>query len=141
MVECDVIPFRSRTMSEVSGGERLRILLARALAVEADILLADEPIAALDPLHQLQVMELLRMTARQGRGVVVVLHDLALAARFCDRLVLLAGGGVLAEGPPSMVLCDKHIATAYGVEVVRGERDGVPFVLPWTLCSNAGGIG
>jgi iron complex transport system ATP-binding protein len=138
MVECDVIPFRSRTMSEVSGGERLRILLARALAVEADILLADEPIASLDPLHQLQVMELLRMTARQGRGVVVVLHDLALAARFCDRLVLLAGGGVLAEGQPSTVLCDKHIATAYGVEVVRGERDGVPFVLPWTLCSNAG---
>ena len=138
MVECDVIPFRSRTMSEVSGGERLRILLARALAVEADILLADEPIAALDPLHQLQVMELLRMTARQGRGVVVVLHDLALAARFCDRLVLLAGGGVLAEGPPSTVLCDEHIATAYGVEVVRGERDGVPFVLPWTSCSNAG---
>ena len=87
MAACDIVPFRSRTMGEVSGGERLRILLARALAVEADILLADEPIAALDPLHQLQVMELLRMTARQGRGVVVVLHDLALAARFCDRLV------------------------------------------------------
>src|SRR5262249_55751347 len=132
MVACDVVPFRARTMSEVSGGERLRILLARALAVEADILLADEPIAALDPLHQLQVMELLRMTARQGRGVVVVLHDLALAARFCDRLVLLAGGGVVGEGEPSVVLCDEHIATAYGVEVVRGERDGVPFVLPWT---------
>ena len=132
MAACDIMPFRSRTMGEVSGGERLRILLARALAVEADILQADEPIAALDPLHHLQVMELLRMTARQGRGVVVVLHDLALAARFCDRLVLLAGGGVLAEGQPSVVLCDEHIATAYGVEVVRGERDGVPFVLPWT---------
>jgi iron complex transport system ATP-binding protein len=139
MAACDIIPFRSRTMSEVSGGERLRILLARALAVEADILLADEPIAALDPLHQLQVMELLRMTARQGRGVVVVLHDLALAARFCDRLVLLAGGRVLSEGSPSTVLCDEHIATAFGVEVVRGERDGVPFVLPWTARSNGGG--
>ena len=138
MAACDIIPFQTRTMGEVSGGERLRILLARALAVEADILLADEPIAALDPLHQLQVMELLRMTARQGRSVVVVLHDLALAARFCDRLVLLAGGGVLAEGPPSMVLSDEHIATAYGVEVVRGERDGVPFLLPWTACSHAG---
>jgi iron complex transport system ATP-binding protein len=141
MAACDIVPFRSRTMGEVSGGERLRILLARALAVEADILLADEPIAALDPLHQLQVMELLRMTAREGRGVVVVLHDLALAARFCDRLVLLADGGVLAEGPPSTVLSDEHIASAYGVEVVRGERDGVPFVLPWTARSNAGGIG
>lgn len=136
MVACDVIPFRMRTMSEVSGGERLRILLARALAVEADILLADEPIAALDPLHQLQVMELLRMTARQGRGVVVVLHDLALAARFCDRLVLLAGGRVLSEGEPAKVLCDEHVATAYGVEVLRGERDGVPFLLPWVPTSD-----
>ena len=138
MVACDVIPFRTRTMSEVSGGERVRILLARALAVEADILLADEPIAALDPLHQLQVMELLRVTARQGRGVVVVLHDLALAARFCDRLVLLAHGNVLAEGQPAEVLCDEHVATAYGVEVIRGERDGVPFLLPWTPVSDDG---
>ena len=100
----------------------MRILLARALAVEAEMLLADEPIAALDPLHQLQVMELLRRRRAKARGVVVVLHDLALAARFCDRLVLLAGGGVLAEGPPCTVLSDEHIAAAYGVEVVRGER-------------------
>jgi iron complex transport system ATP-binding protein len=132
MAACDVVPFRSRTMAEVSGGERLRVLLARALAVEADVLLADEPIAALDPLHQLQVMELLHASARAGRGVVVVLHDLALAARYCDRLVLLAGGGVLVEGPPAEVLSDAHITTAYGVDVVRGERDGVPFLLPWT---------
>jgi iron complex transport system ATP-binding protein len=131
MVACDVVSFRTRKMGEVSGGERLRILLARALAVEADVLLADEPIAALDPLHQLQVMELLRHTARRGRGVVVVLHDLALAARFCDRLVLLARGGILVEGQPRQVLSDDHIATAYGVEVVRGEHHGVPFLLPW----------
>jgi iron complex transport system ATP-binding protein len=138
MVACDVVAFRSRTMAEVSGGERLRILLARALAVEADVLLADEPIAALDPLHQLQVMELLHATARAGRGVVVVLHDLALAARYCDRLVLLAGGGVLVEGPPAEVLSDAHITTAYGVDVVRGERDGVPFLLPWTPSAGKG---
>jgi iron complex transport system ATP-binding protein len=131
LAACDVVAFRNRTMGEVSGGERLRILLARALAVEADVLLADEPIAALDPLHQLQVMTLLRREAQQGRGVVVVLHDLALAARFCDRLVLLAGGGVLAEGPPDVVLSDAHITAAYGVEVVRGEHAGVPFLLPW----------
>jgi iron complex transport system ATP-binding protein len=128
----DVATFRDRTMSEVSGGERMRILLARALAVEAPMLLADEPIAALDPLHQLQVMTLLRATAHAGRGVIVVLHDLALAARFCDRLVLLAGGGILAEGAPAQVLTDTNVAQAYGVEVARGERDGVPFLLPWT---------
>jgi iron complex transport system ATP-binding protein len=61
-----------------------------------------------------------------------VLHDLALAARYCDRLVLLAGGGVLADGQPAEVLSDTHIMTAYGVDVVRGERDGVPFLLPWS---------
>jgi iron complex transport system ATP-binding protein len=131
MVACDVVAFRDRTMSEVSGGERLRILLARALAVKAKILLADEPIAALDPLHHLQVIEVLRRTAREGRGVIVVLHDLALAARYCDRLVLLAGGSILAEGEPNDALTDAHIATAYGVDVVRGHKNDVPYLLPW----------
>jgi iron complex transport system ATP-binding protein len=135
MAACDVAGLRTRTMREVSGGERLRILLARALAVEAEILLADEPIAALDPLHQLQVMDLLRQTAKNSRSVVVVLHDLASAARFCDRLVLLARGGILAEGTPAHVLSDEHIATAYGVTVTRGEHDGVPFLVPWTPSS------
>lgn len=77
----DVASLRGRTMSQVSGGERMRILLARALAVEAEILLADEPTAALDPLHQIEAMELLRLITRQRRGVIVVLHDLSLAAR------------------------------------------------------------
>ena len=101
MLAADVVSLRARTMGQVSGGERMRILLARALAVDAELLLADEPIAALDPLHQLQVMDLLRSTAGQGRGVIVVLHDLALAARFCDRLILLAQGRILVEGPPA----------------------------------------
>ncbi len=127
----DVAQLRRRTMAQVSGGERMRILLARALAVEAETLLADEPTAALDPLHQLQAMDLLREITRQGRGVIVVLHDLALAARFCDRLVLLAHGGVLAQGRPEEVLTDVRLAQAYGVEVLRGERDGVSFLLPW----------
>ena len=131
MLAADVVALRARTMGQVSGGERMRILLARALAVDAHILLADEPIAALDPLHQLQVMDLLRSTAGQGRGVIVVLHDLALAARFCDRLILLAQGRILVEGPPAQVLTDLHIARAYGVEVVRGEHEGIPFLLPW----------
>jgi iron complex transport system ATP-binding protein len=131
MIAADVVSLRGRTMVQVSGGERMRILLARALAVDAPMLLADEPIAALDPLHQLQVMELLRTTARAGRGVIVVLHDLALAARFCDRLILLAQGGIQVEGAPARVLTDAHLARAYGVEVVRGERDGIPYLLPW----------
>jgi iron complex transport system ATP-binding protein len=109
----------------------MRVLLARTLAVEAETLLVDEPIAALDPLHQLHVMELLRQVTHQGRNVIVVLHDLSLAMRFCDRLVLLARGGVLTQGRPEQVLTDQHIATAYGVAVVRGEHAGRPFLLPW----------
>jgi iron complex transport system ATP-binding protein len=131
MAAADILPLRGRTMARISSGERMRVLLARALAVDARVMLADEPIAALDPLHQLQVMELLRAISGEGRGVIVVLHDLALATRFCDRLVLLARGGILAEGSPAQVLTDLHLARAYGVEVVRGERDGVPFLLPW----------
>jgi iron complex transport system ATP-binding protein len=132
MTAADVNSLRHRTMAQLSGGERMRVLLARAFAVEADMLLADEPTAALDPLHQLGVMDLLRQSARDGRGVLVVLHDLTLAARFCDRLVLLAGGKVLAQGRPADVLTDQNVAAAYGVEVVRGERDGVPYLVPWT---------
>jgi iron complex transport system ATP-binding protein len=130
-------------MSQISGGERMRVLLARALAVEAPMLLADEPVAALDPLHQLQVMDLLRSRTAGGGGVVVVLHDLALAARFCDRLVLLHAGKVLASGEPRVVLSDANIAAAFGVEVVRGERDGTGYVLPWSPAkgSNADGQG
>jgi iron complex transport system ATP-binding protein len=111
-------------------GERARALLARALAVEADILLADEPVAALDPLHQLSAMELLRAVAAKGAGVVVVLHDLTLAVRFCDRVIALAGGRIVADGPPS-ALTDAVVAEAYGVEVLRGEHRGEPFILPW----------
>jgi iron complex transport system ATP-binding protein len=131
LVTCDVVALRNRTMDQVSGGERMCVLLARTLAVAADTLLADEPIAALDPLHQLRVMELLRQTTREGRNVIVVLHDLSLAMRYCDRLVLLARGGVLTQGRPEQVLTDRHIAAAYGVDVGRGERGGVPFLVPW----------
>ena len=132
MLATGVESLRHRTMEQVSGGERMRVLLARALAVEGDWLVADEPIAALDPLHQLQVMDLLRRTTQDGRGVIVVLHDLTLAARFCHHLILLAHGGVLTQGRPFEVLSDRNISRAYGVKVVRGERDGVPYLVPWT---------
>jgi iron complex transport system ATP-binding protein len=138
MLAADIVSLRERTMNQLSGGERMRVLLARALAVEAPMLLADEPVAALDPLHQLQVMDLLRQKAVSGGGVVVVLHDLSLAARFCDRLVLLCGGKVLARGGPATVLTDSNVAAAFGVDVVRGERDGAVFVLPWSPSKGLG---
>jgi iron complex transport system ATP-binding protein len=129
----DTLALRHRNLMQISGGERMRVLLARALAVEGEMLFADEPIAALDPLHQLEIMTLMRESAQTGRGVVVVLHDLTLAARFCDRLVLLAHGRVLADGPPQMVLTDAHLATAYNIEAIRGVHEGSPYLLPWTI--------
>ena len=129
---------RDRPIGTLSGGERARALLARALAVEADMLLADEPVAALDPLHQLRAMALLRAAARKGAGVVAVLHDLTLATRFCDRLIVLAEGRVVADGPPA-ALTDAVLAEAYGVVAVRGERDGEPFVVPWRAAARRDG--
>ena len=130
LAAAEVVELRDRPIGTLSGGERARALLARALAVEADMLLADEPVAALDPLHQLRAMALLRAAARKGAGVVAVLHDLTLATRFCDRLIVLDAGRVVADGPPS-ALTDAVLAETYGVTALRGERDGEPFVVPW----------
>ncbi|PZR95989.1 MAG: ABC transporter [Stutzerimonas stutzeri] len=127
----DASAFRERSLDSLSGGERMRVLLARALAVEAEMLLADEPLVGLDPRHQLEAMALFRRIAAAGTGVVVVLHDLSLAGRFCDRLVLLDDGRILADGPPAAVLDDGNLARAFGIEVARGNRDGENFVLPW----------
>ncbi|MFL1874803.1 ATP-binding cassette domain-containing protein, partial [Hansschlegelia beijingensis] len=123
--------FRDRPMRALSGGERARVLLARALAVESDWLLADEPVAALDPAHQLGVMERLHEAARRGMGVVVVLHDLTLASRFCDRLVLMAGGRVIGDGAPATALTDSAAAAAYGVTLARADAHGEPLIAPW----------
>jgi iron complex transport system ATP-binding protein len=138
MIATDTLMLRRRTVNHVSGGERMRVLLARALAVEAPMLLADEPVAALDPLHQLQVMDLLRAKVAAGGGVVVVLHDLSLAARYCNRLVLLSKGTVLADGHPAEVLSDDNVADAFSVKVARGVHDGVSIITPWMPLSKLG---
>lgn len=104
-----------RPVSVLSGGERSRILLARALAVEAPLLLVDEPIAALDPYHQLHVMEILRDRARKGAGVLAIIHDLGLAERFMDRLILMDGGRIVADGSPADVLTPERVAAVYRI--------------------------
>lgn len=129
----DMWEFRDRILDQLSGGERARILLARALAVEAPFLFADEPVAALDPLHQLRVMDLLRERVRQkSEGVVIVLHDLALAMRYCDRLILLDQGAIRMDGAPQ-ALTDEIIADVYGVQVHRDVIDGQEIVIPWSV--------
>ncbi|WP_133773012.1 ABC transporter ATP-binding protein [Enterovirga rhinocerotis] len=128
--QADVPHLADRSCATLSGGERARVLLARALAVRGRFLLADEPVAALDPLLQLRTMELLGSIARAGSGVAVVLHDLSLAARFCDRIVLLAGGRALADAPPAVALGDAPVAEAFGIDVIRHLHDGETFVIP-----------
>lgn len=110
-----VTTFRERDASLLSGGERARVLLARALAVEAPALFVDEPLANLDPGHQIDVMELLHQEARSGALVVAVLHDLTLAARYCGRLLLLNEGRLIADGPPQQVLTAENLRDVYGV--------------------------
>jgi len=118
-------PLRGRRVDTLSGGERARVLIARALAGEPDWLLADEPFTGLDPGHQLDACTLFRRLAHEhGRGVVLTLHDLGLALRLADRVVVLAEGRILAEGAPQTALSPEVLRQAYGVEarLVAGQH-------------------
>ena len=111
--------FANRQLDEVSGGERQRVLLARALAQQARFLLLDEPATGLDLRHQLAAMETLRTEVAGGEvAVVVALHDVLLASRYCDRLALLAGGSIAAQGTPREVFTPRHFREVFGVEAV-----------------------
>jgi iron complex transport system ATP-binding protein len=116
MAATNVAPLRSRGAATLSGGELARAHLARALAAETSILVADEPVAALDPPHQLAVMRLLREKADAGGLVVAALHEVALARRFCTRIVFLKDGRIAADGPPETAL-----AEACALYNLRGE--------------------
>lgn len=118
MAATDTEQFADRRIGELSGGERARVLLARVLAGEPGWLLADEPLASLDPAHQLDLLDRLRGQAASGVGVVVVLHDLMQAARVADDVLLLCDGRVLAAGPPDQVLTPDRLREAFGVEVL-----------------------
>ncbi len=124
MAAAEVEPFADRVVNTLSGGERARVLIARALAGEPEWLLADEPLTGLDPGHQIDACDLLRRLAHdQGRGVVVTLHDLPMALRMADYVVVLAAGRRLAEGPPADALTPAVLEQAYGVatRLVAGQ--------------------
>jgi iron complex transport system ATP-binding protein len=131
----DVFTLQDRRADELSGGERARARMARVLAVGADLMLADEPVAALDPMHQLRVMQLLKAQCQAGRAVLVVLHDLTLASRFCDRLLLLDEGRPVAGGDVATVLSAVNLRRVYRVQAVIGEHDDAQgthrYIVPW----------
>jgi iron complex transport system ATP-binding protein len=125
----DVAALADRPVLEMSGGERARVLVARALAQEPRVLLADEPASGLDPAHQLALFRHFSALAAAGRTVVVALHDLSLAARFCHRIALMQAGRVVAAGAPEDVLRIEHLASVYGIRARYAVVDGVPIVL------------
>ena len=123
-----------RSMLELSGGERQLAIVARALAQEPRLLLLDEPTAFLDLRHRIEVLSHVRAFARGGGAALVVSHDLGLAARFCDRLVLIGAGRVLAAGAPAEVLVEARLREAFGIEAsVLAGPDGQPVVVPRAL--------
>ena len=123
MVATETIHLSDRPVNELSGGERARVLLARVLAGEPKWLLADEPLASLDPAHQLDILERLLQVARGGAGVAIVLHDLLLAGRVADDVLLLKEGRVLASGEAAAVLTPENLRAAFEIEV-SVARDG-----------------
>ena len=125
-----------RSVLTLSGGERQLAMVARALAQQPRLLLLDEPTAFLDLRHRLEVLTVVRELAAAGASALVVSHDLGIAARFCDRLVLLGNGQILASGPPREVLTPETLRAAFGIEAeVSLATDGVPVVVPRALAS------
>lgn len=129
MERAEVTALAGRVATELSGGERARVLLARALAVEAPALVVDEPLASLDPAHQIEGMEVLRAEADGGALVLAVLHDLTLAVRFCDRVLVMADGAIVADGPPRDVLTPDLLAQVYGITAFFGDG-AAPMLVP-----------
>jgi iron complex transport system ATP-binding protein len=122
MERVDVAAFADRSVHEVSGGERQRVLLARCLAQDADVFLLDEPTASLDVARAVETLSLVRSLVEEGHTAVAAIHDLDLAARFCDELVLLDDGEVVASGPPEEVVTSGNVESVFGAPA-RVETD------------------
>jgi iron complex transport system ATP-binding protein len=131
MQATDTIEFSARRVTELSGGERSRVALARVLAVEAPVILADEPTASLDPRHQFDVMKSLRAAADKGVLVIVVTHDLGLAARFADTVLVLSEGRLVSQGAPAQALSEQIMGDVFRISAYRAEYRREAVIVPW----------
>ncbi|TPQ40054.1 ABC transporter [Bradyrhizobium guangdongense] len=131
MQAADVVQFADRRATELSGGERSRVALARVLATEAPAILADEPTSSLDPRHQLDVMQTLRKAANAGVLVIVVTHDLGLAARFADRVLVMSSGKLASQGKPAEALSEQVLADVFRITAYRAEHEREAVIVPW----------
>jgi iron complex transport system ATP-binding protein len=131
MQATDVVEFSDRRVTELSGGERSRVALARVLAVEAPVILADEPTASLDPRHQIDVMKSLRQAADKGALVIVVTHDLGLAARFADTVLVLSEGRLVSQGASAEALSDDIMGDVFRISAYRAEYQREAVIVPW----------
>ncbi|WP_273792245.1 ABC transporter ATP-binding protein [Brucella anthropi] len=130
MLRMDITRFRERPAMELSGGERARVLIARVLAQDTPVIFADEPVAGLDPSHQLGMMESFAELAKEGRTIVASLHELSLAAQHCTRLILLDKGRIVADGEPLEVLTPQLLHDVYGIRAKIMTVDGEFIVHP-----------
>jgi iron complex transport system ATP-binding protein len=131
MQVADVVAFSERPVTELSGGERSRVALARVFAVEAPVILADEPTSSLDPRHQIDVMKSLRTAADKGTLVIVVTHDLGLAARFADRVLVLSDGRLVSQGAATEALSEQVMADVFRISAYRAEYQHEAVIVPW----------
>ncbi|PWL16949.1 ABC transporter [Falsochrobactrum shanghaiense] len=130
MQRMDVTAFRDRPVNELSGGEKARVLIARVLAQDTPVILADEPVAGLDPAHQLALMETFAEQAKEGRTVIASLHELGLAAQYCTRLIVLDQGRIVADGEPEAVLTSALLENVYSISAHLVKIDGEFIVHP-----------
>jgi iron complex transport system ATP-binding protein len=131
MQVADVVSFSERRVTELSGGERSRVALARVFAVEAPVILADEPTSSLDPRHQIDVMKSLRAAADKGTLVIVVTHDLGLAARFADTVLVLSDGRLVSQGAATEALSEQVMADVFRISAYRAEYQREAVIVPW----------
>jgi iron complex transport system ATP-binding protein len=123
-----------RRITQLSGGERRRVLLARVLAGEPELLLVDEPTSGLDPFHQLKLLQLFQEQTQKNLCVIIVLHDLTQASRFCNRTVLLKDGKVLAEDTPQNVFTPPNLQLGYSIAAKYMSETDKETIVPWSCC-------